>query len=169
MLLLVLFGLLRAVCGARASSLVEHEAEARERARALMAASQETVAGGRPHPGLRGAFLARFPELRARPELGGELISYADDGEYLYGLATASSAEAAGPRQGFVLRAWPLRFGSSGDIEFQAGDDGILWEGMNCLGRSGTDTGFPPPFPDPDLQRRDAGWVPLEEPIAAHR
>jgi len=162
LLLLLLLGVVRAVAGAQANGLVEREAQARETVEALLAASLQAVGAGHAHPGLRGDFLARFPSLQPRPELGNEAISYADDGEYLYALAAASTATG----QGFILRAWPLRFGHTGDVEFEGAEDGVLWEGMNCVGRSGTDVGFPPLFPDPDLDRATAGWTPLP---AAHR
>lgn len=162
LLLLLLLVIVRAVAGAQASGLVEREARARETVEALLAASLQEVGRGAAHPGLRGDFLARFPTLQARPELGNEAVSYADDGEYLYALAAASG----GGGVGFILRAWPLRFGGTGDLEFEAADDGVLWEGMNCSGRSGTEVGFPPLFPDPDLGRSTAGWIPL---ATAHR
>lgn len=162
LLLLLMLVVVRAVAGSQASGLVEREAQARETVQALLAASLQEVGRGRAHPGLRGDFLARFPTLHERPELGNEAVSYADDGEYLYALAAASS----GGGHGFILRAWPLRFGATGDLEFEAADDGVLWEGMNCSGRSGTEVGFPPLFPDPDLGRSTAGWTPLDP---AHR
>lgn len=167
--LLVLLASMRLVAGARSTGLAENEARARALMGELTAASVEDVARGRPPPGLREPFLSRFPTLRERSELGSELISYADDGAYLYALAETSGTDDAGGQPGFVLRAWPLRFGGSGDLEFQASDDGVLWEGMNCSGRSGTELGFPPPFPDPELGRSTAGWIPLAGTAAAHR
>jgi hypothetical protein len=171
LLLLALLGLTRLVAGLRADALLEHENRARALMGELVAASLEVVAHDRPHPGLREPFLSRFPTLEARPELGTELISYADDGDYLYGLAAVigTSANAAGSHQGFVLRSWPLSFGSSGDLEFQASDDGRLWEGSNCSGRSGTGFGFPPAYPDSDLNRSEAGWTQLAEAVTPHR
>ena len=163
LLLLLMLVVARAVAGSRASGLVEREASARQTVQELLAASLREVGRGKPHPGLRGEFLAGFPTLHERADLGNESVSYADDGEYLYALAAASSGSGG---QGFILRAWPLRFGGPGDLEFEAADAGVLWEGMNCSGRSGTDVGFPPLFPDPDLGRSTAGWVPL---AAAHK
>ena len=167
--LLLLLAVQRLWAGAHSAGLAEHEDRARELMRELTAASVAAVAGGRPHPGLREPFLSRFPRLQSRADLGTELISYADDGEYLYGLAATRGADDAAPSEGFVLRAWPLRFGGTGDLEFQSSDDGVLWEGMNCSGRSGTDSGFPPPYPDPELSRPTAGWIALTGAVAAHR
>lgn len=170
LLLTVLAGT-RCYSGARASAMVEHEHTARALMGELLEASLAAVASGRPHPGFSAAFLERFPTLEARPELGTGLISYADDGDYLYALAVVSGvgAGSGGPREGFVLRAWPLDFGSTGDLEYQATEDGRLWEGMNYSGRSGTDFGFPPLFPEPDLSRIDAGWMPLGDAVPAHK
>jgi hypothetical protein len=167
-LLALLVGM-RLVAGWRSTGLAENEVRARALVGELSAASLEEVAHGRAPPTLREPFLSRFPALEARSELGTELISYADDGAYLYGLAVISGSDETGGQPGFVLRAWPLRFGGSGDLEFQASDDGVLWEGMNCSGRSGTESGFPPPFPDPDLGRSTAGWIALTGAPAAHR
>jgi hypothetical protein len=167
-LLALLVGM-RLVASSRSTGLAENEGRARVLMGELAAASIAEVARGQPPPGLREPFLSRFPTLEARSELGSELISYADDGAYLYGLAEVSGADETGGRPGFVLRAWPLRFGGSGDLEYQASDDGILWEGMNCSGRSGTERGFPPPFPDPELGRSTAGWIPLTGAAAVHR
>jgi hypothetical protein len=171
LLLMVLLGFSRLITSAQSDALVEREARVRALMVDLLAASLEAVARDRPHPGLREPFLSRFPTLQARPELGTESISYADDGDYMYGLAATrtTGTDAAGSIHGFVLRAWPQDFGDTGDLEFQASDDGQLWEGSNSTGRSGTGFGFPPDFPQRDMDRRDAGWKPLVEPGEAHR
>jgi hypothetical protein len=171
LLLVILLGLSRLITSSRADALVEREARARAVMGDLLAASLEAVARDRPHPGLREPFLSRFPTLHARPELSTESISYADDGDYLYGLAATrtTGTESASSSHGFVLRAWPQDFGDTGDLEFQASDDGQLWEGSNSSGRSGAGFGFPPDFPQRDMDRRDAGWEPLGEAGTAHR
>ncbi|GJM20192.1 MAG: hypothetical protein DHS20C15_01070 [Planctomycetota bacterium] len=95
--------------------------------------------------------------------------AYAQDRSYMYGLAQLAERDAQSGtlRQLWVLRAWPLDFGVTGDAEFQLGTDGVLWEGQNLRGRSGTDTGFPPPFPEPDVTTRPGGW--WTRPRPAHR
>jgi hypothetical protein len=158
----------------RAAAMVEHEDSARRMMGELIAASRETMTRGRAHPGLRAAFLQRFPQLTERTGLASDAVSYADDGDYLFALAPSSATGdgadgTGGSRQGFVLRAWPLDFGVTGDLEFHATDDGLVWEGQNSLGRSGTEVGFPPLFPEPELLAPGAGWTSGPGPAPAHR
>lgn len=97
--------------------------------------------------------------LQVDPALAGE-VDYARDRSYVYGLARLLRRDdASGELRGdWVLRAWPLDFGHTGDAEFQLASDGVLWEGQNLRGRSGTETGFPPPFPEPEVGDRPAHW-----------
>src|SRR5262249_1478241 len=127
---------------------------------ALARASQPFTQRGEAHPGLRGALLSAAPGLEPLPDLGSAQISYARDGVYMYGLATNPHRDTpTGPLlQGWALRAWPLRFGVTGDLEYYLTEDGRLWEGQNRLGRSGTENAFPPPFQDPDIGTPKGPW-----------
>jgi len=133
---------------------------------ALHELSMRILARGEPHPGL--AWLVG--EL---PELGLASVPSADfdpppecelalDEVYVYGLTdTIERDPRTGERSfGYVLRAWPRRYGETGDLEFHVADDGRLFGGQNRVGRSGFERGFPPPFPEPDLDtaRGEASW-----------
>jgi hypothetical protein len=167
--LLLLGTLLRCHTAIRADTLLANEARTRETLATLFGVSQAITRSGTRHPGLRGEVLAAVPELQPLPELSSEQISYAQDDLYIYGAATRTVTEAqtSSTRQGFVLRAWPLSFGSTGDFEFQLSDDGALWQGQNLLGRSGTSVAFPPRFPEPTLGNPDEAWWIV--PLPGHR
>ncbi len=153
---------LRLLESRRADALLAGESRARATMEALVQASLPITRRGDGHPGLRGAVLDAATGLVAWPDLGTAEISYAHDDVYAYGLATRSRRDAPdGPLvQGWVLRCWPLRFGVTGDVEYHASEDGRLWEGQNRLGRSGIERGFPPPFPDPELDLPKGPWRP---------
>jgi hypothetical protein len=158
---------LRVMESRRADALLDGEARARATLAALLRASRPFTERGAPHPGLRGEVLQAAPGLQPLTDLGTEGISYAEDGAYMYALARhPHREEPAGTLvEGWVLRAWPLRFGATGDAEYYLTEAGQLWEGQNRLGRSGTEQGFPPPFPDPDVGQPKAPWwtVPLPD------
>ena len=104
--------------------------------------------------------------MKALPELGIDQITYARDDVYMYGAATNTRRDPATDVliHGYILRAWPLQFGRTGDAEFQLSESGVLWEGQNRLGRSATDYGFPPTFPAPELGQPGAAWWPIRLP-----
>ncbi len=164
--LVALIGLIRVREHALAERLLARERTAVERIARLHARSQLEVQRGQKHPGLRGEFLAGEDGLRALPEISAEEISYAADDIFVYGLATRPwRDEATGVlHQGYVLRAWPLEYGVTGDREFQITDDGTFWQGQNRIGRSGLSYGFPPLFPDPEIGLPGAAWWPQELP-----
>lgn len=156
----------------RAGRLIEGEDHAREVVASLTAASLDELATGSPHPGLF-ALLRHTPGLAPLPDLGDPpRESYARDDVYVYGLlTTARRADGDAPMvQGFVLRAWPVEFGVTGDLEYFATETGELWEGQNLLGRSGTGRGFPPPFGERPFTGRSGGtWWTIAPPDSAHR
>jgi hypothetical protein len=165
-LLLLAIGAIRAHGHLRARSVLDQEDRARTTLVALLDASQAAVRSG-PHPGLTEEFLAGFDGLRPRSELSSGQLSYASDGAYLYALAprTVTDADEATVRDGFVLRAWPLKYGVTGDAEFHVTEDGRLWQSQNVIGRSGTGFGFPPRFPEPEISQPDSDWwSEVEEP-----
>lgn len=129
-------------------------------------ASLAALQQGRSHPGLLGDLIAGLPSLKPLPDLGFNEITYAHDNVYMYGIATNAHRDPISGElvHGYVLRAWPLRYGRSGDAEFQLSDSGLLWEGQNRLGRSGTDYGFPPAFPQPEIGQPGAAWWPIRLP-----
>ncbi|MHC5210033.1 MAG: hypothetical protein ACYTG2_04885 [Planctomycetota bacterium] len=161
--------LLRWHASSRAEGLIENEAHTRRTLAALYEASLEATRDGTRHPGLRGEFLRAFPEFEAIPDLGTEQITYARNGTFMFGLATRTSTDTrtSAKEQGFILRAWPLEYGATGDFEYQLADDGSLWQGQNLLGRSGTAVGFPPRFPDPGIGKPDEAWWIV--PLPGHR
>jgi hypothetical protein len=149
----------------RADRLLAGEASARGTLAALQHLYRTALERGEPLPGLGEATLRALPHLRRLAGAGAAEISYAHDDVYVYGYATRPHRDADGRVvPGFLLRAWPLRFGVTGDLEYQLGDDGQLWEGQNRMGRSGTDYGFPPPFPDPAIGQPRAPWWPAALP-----
>jgi len=119
----------------------------------------ERVAGGAPRLDelLAGVDAVERFAVEAPP---GSDVDYARDRSYVYALArfTQRDVETNTLRSDWLLRAWPLDFGRTGDAEYQLGSDGVLWEGQNLRGRSGTETGFPPPFPEPEIADRPASW-----------
>ena len=166
--LLAIVALLRAAESSRADTLLENQARARSTLAELHAACEELAVGG-ARPGLALDAAAAVPGLerldRSQPEL-----AFCSDGDYLYGLSSETRLEEGSGRQlqGWVLRAWPARFGVTGNREYQLSDDGILWEGQNRNARSGTERGFPPPFPDPDIGQPRPAWWQVQLP-PAHR
>jgi len=157
-LTLMLVGLMvafRATSDQRAERLLAGEARAHRQISALVRAARIELDAGAPHPGL-AAVLHAGEGLRLLPELGGARVEFATDGAYLYGLApTSTVADDGSARHGYVLRAWPREYGVTGDVEFHVRADGNLWIGQNQTGRSGVERGFPPPFPEPDLDDPD--------------
>jgi hypothetical protein len=153
----------------RAGRLLDGEAQARATLAELHRACAALAQDGRVTPDLAGRALAAVPGLRRLPDVSREAVAYATDGAFVYGLATQlrTDADTVRPRQGWILRAWPADFGTSGDREYQLADDGVLWEGQNRLGRSGTRHGFPPAFPEPDAGQPRAPWWTV--PLPAHR
>lgn len=165
LMLALMFGM-RVLERHRADQLLEGETVARRTIAALHEVSLDAVNQGQQHPGLRGALLAQLPDLTPLPDLSSALITYAHDDVYMYGVATNSNRdpETSEIAYGYILRAWPLRYGRTGDAEFQLSQSGVLWEGQNRLGRSGTDYGYPPPFPDPEVGQPGAAWWPIRLP-----
>jgi hypothetical protein len=165
-LLLLLGAALRRQEAVRSEHLLAGEAAARSTLVELHAACQDLVRDGRPRPDLARAAFDAVPGLRPLPELGSDGVAYAADDAYVYGLAGQSRRDERTGRflPGWILRAWPVRFGGTGNREYQLTDDGTLWEGQNRLGRSGTDYGFPPDFPDPDVGQPRTPWWPVELP-----
>jgi hypothetical protein len=166
---LVLLGLmigLRIAERHRADGLLEGETTARRMIAALHEVSLDAVGKGQQHPGLHDELLAGLPDLTPLPDLGLELITYAHDDVYMYGVAanTSRNPETGEISYGYILRAWPLRYGRTGDAEFQLSESGVLWEGQNRLGRSGTDYGYPPAFPEPEVGQPGAAWWPIRLP-----
>lgn len=166
LLLLALLAGLRACESARADRLLQGEAAARATLSALQAECARLLPDGRPLPDLPRRALAGRPGLRLLEEASREQVAYATDGAYVYGLAARTRREEPGGRlvQGWILRAWPWRFGVTGDREYHLAEDGNCWEGQNRLGRSGLDYGFPPEFPEPGLALPRAPWWRLELP-----
>ncbi|MGQ0552017.1 MAG: hypothetical protein ACT4PU_02220 [Planctomycetota bacterium] len=156
----------------QAVRLLQGEARARSTLWALQEANQAAAALGHQPPGLDPAWLAALaPETRLAPrtELAGGAITFATDDAYLYGFVRRSvhDPETGAERPGFVLRAWPERFGVTGDAEFQITEEGLLWQAQNRHGRSGVKLGFPPAFPEPDLTNPRSAWRPVERSTAA--
>ena len=160
----------RADAGRRADAILQGEARARVAISGLSAASARALAGGSAHPGLVAPFLAAVPGLRPRPDLARGELSFAEDDAYLYGLQPLTRRDPASgqPHPGWILRAWPVRFGRTGNREFQADDSGTVLEGQNRTGRSGTSYGFPPDFSTPATEGPRSGWWPVEA-TGAHR
>jgi hypothetical protein len=159
----------RVAQSARAGRLLAGEAQARATLAELHRACAALAQDGRVVPDLPGRALAGVPGLRRLPDASREAVVYARDEGYLYGLATQvrTDTETDRTRQGWILRAWPADFGTTGDREYQLADDGVLWEGQNRLGRSGTRHGFPPDFPEPEVGQPRAPW--WQVPLPAHR
>jgi len=149
-----------------AEALLAGETVARRTIAALHAVSLDAVSKGQAHPGLRDGLLAELPDLTPLPDLSTDSISYAHDEVYIYGVATNSlrDPETSTISEGYILRAWPLRYGRTGDAEFQLSQSGVLWEGQNRLGRSGTDYDYPPAFPEAEVGKPGAAWWPIRLP-----
>lgn len=139
----------------RAQRLLDGEELARQRIEAIhRLAGNELREGGQP----RLATLLAAPELSALVML--ELtvapdLAFARDQVYIYGMARSV-------RQGYVLRAWPVEFGITGDLQFHLDGQGHYFEGQNNKGRSGVTVDFPPPFPAPKVGSVRDGWWPRE-------
>jgi len=152
---------------ARAGRLLAGEARARATLAELHRACAALAQDGRSVPDLAGRALAAVKGLRRLADVSREAVVYATDDDYVYGLATQvrTDADTDRPHQGWILRAWPADFGTSGDREYQLADDGALWEGQNRIGRSGTRHGFPPAFPEPDVGQPRAPWWQVTLPV----
>lgn len=148
LLLLLAGAALRWRAADRGAALLLHEGQARTRFALLARLSRDAVERG-PHPGL-AALLAAAGGARLLADVSSADSAYASDEAYVYGLRCNAQRGADGrAAHGFQLHAWPLRFGETGDQEFFTDATGAFWRGQNDLGRSGTDTGFPPPFRAP--------------------
>ena len=171
LLLLTAVGLLRLDAQRRADRLTAGEGRALAVLAALQQASRRATARGDTHPGLVSSFLAGVPGVVPRSDLAHGSTTFAEDSVYLYGITPRSRADArtGAGKAGWVLRAWPLRFGSTGDREFQVDDDDHWLVGQNRIGRSGTSFGFPPAFPEPSTDLPRSPWWPLAAPAADHR
>jgi hypothetical protein len=165
--LVLLWGGIRMAESARADTLLDNQARAAVTVAQLQAACQDLTAGG-AHAGLARDAAASVAGLAALEPPDPERV-FLSDGNYCYGLISSTSREPGSGRvvQGWCLRAWPAKFGVTGQREFQIGDDGVLWEGQNRYARSGTERGYPPPFPDPDIGQPHAAWWQVRLP--AHR
>lgn len=142
----------------RAERLLAGEAAAHRTVSALVRASRLELDQGDPHPGL-AAIMHAADGLQAIPELSDGQIGYARDASYIYGLSRTSTVLEDGRAQhGYVLRAWPVEYGGTGDVEYHVREDGNLWIGQNQKGRSGVERGFPPPYPEPDISEARARW-----------
>ncbi|HEX5011865.1 MAG TPA: hypothetical protein VFY71_15840 [Planctomycetota bacterium] len=170
LLLLVLVGAgLRLQESARSERLQQGEAAALATLADLQQACRELVSDGNPRSDLARAALAALPALRPLQGPSTDAIAYATNDAYVYGLASQTRRDERSGHlaPGWILRAWPARFGVTGNREFQVADDGQAWEGQNRLGRSGTDYAFPPDFPDPEIGQPRTPWWPVELP--AHK
>jgi len=151
---------------ARADTLLAGQARARDTLAALQAACLELTRSGRVRADLEHAAPAAVQGLRVLPESGPE-VAYVTDEDYVYALTEETRRESGSDHvvQGWLMRAWPANFGHTGTREYLLAEDGVLWEGQNRLGRSGTDQGFPPALPEPDLGLPRAGWHRTQLPI----
>lgn len=163
-LLILLWGALHQRSSWRAQRLLDGEELGRQRIEILHKLAKIEVRAGHP---------AELAELLQAPELSGvtmlhELskagMAFAHDEVYVYGLAqtTQPLSTGNGPRDGFILRAWPINFGVTGDLQFHLDSKGGCFHGQNNKGRSGVTVDFPPPFPAPDLRSRRSGWWPAK-------
>ncbi|MCB9899157.1 MAG: hypothetical protein H6825_14225 [Planctomycetes bacterium] len=142
----------------RADRMLVNEDRARHVVAALHRAARAELDAGRTQPAL-AALLPAAPGLQPLPDRGDGRSEYARDDVYVYGFARVPVKRDDGSEApGYVLRAWPLRFGRTGDTEWHLDQDGVLWEGQNELGRSGFERAFPPPFPEPELAEESALW-----------
>lgn len=153
----------------QASEMLEREARALSTFASLGRASLAAIQQG-PHPGL-GALLAAHPGLSMLDVTDDSGSEFAADNDYVFGLARSRNRDSNSTWvDGFVLRAWPVRFGETGDGEFHLDETGRFYRGQNDLGRSGIQWGFPPPFPQPGLATGlRATWWATPLPDAVHR
>lgn len=146
--------------GARGDAINIGERAGLQRCRELHAAYLRHVeaSGERRHPGL-APLAADVPGLSPLPIDGSaEGRSYAVGEHYMYGIYTREIRQPDGSLvDDYVLRAWPLAFGRTGDVEYVL-QDGQLWIGANRIGRSGAEFGFPPVFPEPDIGQPKVPW-----------
>ena len=166
--LLLLLGLLalnvglRERAGQRADDLFAGEAQARERLASLGDALR--AAGEIPGEERLELFRNR-PDLRPLAHVGDASSAYAEDAVYVYGLGLTTEEDREGSvTSSWVLRAWPREFGVTGDLEFHLDRRGVLYIGQNEVGRSGTDEGFPPSFPQRNLGKTGPWWLPGAQP-----
>ena len=163
-LLILLWAALHQRSTWRAQRLLDGEVLARQRIETLHKLAKIEVRAGHP---------AELAELLKAPELGGltmldELsrtgLAFAHDEVYVYGMAQTTTALSVGkgPRNGFMIRAWPIDFGITGDLQYHIDSQGNYFHGQNNKGRSGVTIDFPPPFPAPDLRSRRSGWWPAK-------
>jgi len=146
----------------RASQLLAGEALATRRFELLHRFASEA---------LRSSTRPQMSDLALEPELS-ELVllsdldrpnmSFARDDVYVYGLAhtLVRSLDSGDSNPGYVLRAWPWKFGTTGDLQMHIDSAGVYFHGQNAKGRSGVLVDFPPPFPDPEVGSERAGWWP---------
>ena len=102
------------------------------------------------------------------PEGDPRMVLQDRDSLYALGWIRRRPAEGGPPEDGFVLRAWPRQHGVTGDLERHVDERNHLWEGQNTVGRSGLTRGYPPPFPEPDLEKTGGRWWrrPYQEALA---
>ncbi len=136
------------------------EVAALARCRELHAAYLKHVeeTGSTVHPGL-GVLAREFAGLSAlQNESDFPQRSYAVGEFYMYGVHTVQQRQLDDTfRDDYILRAWPLSFGHTGDVEYVL-QDGRLWIGANRIGRSGAEYGYPPPFPEQDIGEPKTPW-----------
>jgi hypothetical protein len=150
----------------RATRILAGEARALQQLVALDTACRE-LGGPERLPPDPAAVLRAAGGLRPLDEDNDGNRAFASDDVYVYGVGlTRGGGDEDGP-PGSVIRAWPLRFGITGDAEFVIDEGGQLWEGLNEVGRSGTTNGFPPPFPEGDLGLPRRPW--WRRPLPDHR
>ncbi len=132
---------------------------------AIHSASLSQWNANQPHPGFPQLRLPAPSTLVILQGTGNPEQTYAQDDLYLYGISTRQTrSENTGEvLHDYILRAWPLEFGVTGDVEYLF-QDGRFWAGANTIGRSGTRVGFPPPFPAPDVDQLDSAWWPVPLP-----
>jgi len=131
-----------------------------ERFDGLVGVLQSSITERDP-PTRRLARLAEQPGLVALQGVGDDRSAFAEGEFYVYGLGLTSIVDPETGRRGsgWVLRAWPRIFGVTGDIEFHSDHRGEIWHGQNEVGRSGTQEGFPPSFPEKNIgQARQTTW-----------
>ena len=166
LLLVLVAAALRGLEGSRSQRLSAGEVAALDTLADLDRACRDLARDGRPRPDLAQAALAAVPALHPLGAPAADGVAYAADEAYVFGIAGQTRRDERSGRlvPGWIVRAWPLRFGVTGNREYQLADDGQLWEGQNRLGRSGTEYGFPPPFPDPEAGQPRTPWWPAELP-----
>ena len=144
---------LRVHTQARSENLLESERRARATVMRLFEASHAHTAAGQAHPGLE-ALLAAEPGLTLLED-GTAEQAFAVDDVFVYGLVTTADLTAR-RSYGFILRAWPLHYGHTGDREYPIDEGGVLSDGLNQKVRGGT--AKPPPFPAPLIDDPSGPW-----------